>query len=77
MNSTNTETIANGPTGTKTPSLEKERLRALALAAQLRCHGLADRASLAAEGSPEGPREAVRYAVIAARAAVVAHRLAE
>ncbi len=59
------------------PSAQKTALRAMALAAQIRCHAMADRASRASEDSAGGPGEAVRYAVIAGRAAVAAFRLAE
>lgn len=72
---TNVENVASGTVSG--PSAEKVRLRAMALAAQLRVHGLADRASKASEDSTEGPKEAVRYAVIAGRAAVAAFKLAE
>lgn len=73
MKTTNT---IEGVAGGEGPSPEKTRLRALALAAQLRVHGLADRASRSAEDSA-ATALSVRYAAVAARAAVAAFKLAE
>ncbi len=77
MATTTIESVSESVKGEAGPSAQKTALRALALAAQIRCHGLADRASKRSEDSAEGPKEAVRYAVIAGRAAVAAFRLAE